>query len=103
MGILRSSKLDQYSWLGVSLTGQPSDGEIRALLVDRLREDPLTRTEDIRVEVLDAVVTMSGEVSSSVARRAADDDAWATPGVSDVNNHLRARLRPVGHDGPRAA
>jgi|GraSoiStandDraft_16_1057320.scaffolds.fasta_scaffold2928234_1 osmotically-inducible protein OsmY len=98
-----SSGFDEYSWLAASWTGQPSDHEIRALLVDRLREDPFTRKEDIRVEVLDAVVTLSGEVSSAIARRAADDDAWATPGVADVNNHLRTRLRPAGHDGPRAA
>jgi osmotically-inducible protein OsmY len=103
MGKLRSSRFDEYSWLGASWTGTPSDGEIRALLVDRLREDPFTRKEDIRVEVVDAVVTLSGEVSSSVARRAADDDAWATPGVADVNNHLGVRLRPAGHEGPRAA
>jgi osmotically-inducible protein OsmY len=99
----RPSRFDEYSWLAASWTGRPSDGEIRALLVDRLREDPFTRKEAIRVEVLDSVVTLSGEVSSSVTRRAADDDAWATPGVSDVNNHLRARLRPAGHEGPRAA
>lgn len=72
-------------------------------MVDRLREDPFTRKEAIRVDVLDSVVTLSGEVSSSLARRAVDDDAWSTPGVSDVNNHLRARLRPAGHDGPHAA
>ncbi|MDP9343830.1 MAG: BON domain-containing protein [Actinomycetota bacterium] len=99
----RSSGFDEYSWLGASWAGRPTDGEIRALLVDRLREDPFTRKEAIRVEVLEAVVTMSGEVSSSIARRAADDDAWATPGVFDVNNHLRTRLRPAGHEGPRAA
>jgi osmotically-inducible protein OsmY len=98
-----SSRFDEYTWLAASWTGRPSDGEIRAMVVDRLREDPFTRKEAIRVEVLESVVTLTGEVSSSLARRAADDDAWATPGVSDVNNHLRTRLRPAGHEGPRAA
>jgi osmotically-inducible protein OsmY len=103
MGIVRSERFDDYSWFGASWTGKPTDGEVRALLVDRLREDPFTRKEDIRVQIHDGVVTLSGEVSSSIARRAADDDAWATPGVMDVENHLRTRLRPAGHDGPRAA
>jgi osmotically-inducible protein OsmY len=99
----QSSGFDEYAWLAASWAGRPSDGEIRALVVDRLRDDPFTRKEAIRVEVVEAVVTLSGEVSSSVARRAADDDAWSTPGVADVNNHLRTRLRPAGHEGPRAA
>ncbi len=103
MASVRSGKFEDYSWFGASWAGKSSDGEVRALLVDQLRDDPFTRKEDIRVEVHDGVVTLSGEVSSSVARRAADDDAWATPGVNDVENHLRPRLRPAGNEGPRAA
>jgi osmotically-inducible protein OsmY len=91
-----------YAWFGQVAGGRPTDQEIRAILVDQLREDPFTRREAIHVTVSDAVITLTGTVTSSLARRAADDDAWATPGVKDVENHLRVTLRPT-HDGPRAA
>ena len=90
------------AWFGWAATARPNDLEIRGILVDQLREDPFTRREAIHVTVSDGVVTMTGSVTSSQARRAADDDAWATPGVRDVENHLRVTLRTT-HDGPRAA
>jgi osmotically-inducible protein OsmY len=92
----------EYAWFGLWDAHRPTDGEIRGLLVDQLREDPLTRREPIHVIVADGVVTMTGLVTSTVARHAADDDAWSTPGVRDVENHLRVSLRHT-HDGPRAA
>jgi BON domain len=90
------------AWFGWAASARPTDLEMRGILVDQLREDPFTRREAIHVTVSDAVVTLTGSVTSSQARRAADDDAWATPGVRDVENHLRVTLRPT-HDGPRAA
>ena len=89
------------AFFGWAASARPSDPEIRGILVDQLREDPFTRREAIHVTVADAIVTLTGSVTSSQARRAADDDAWATPGVKDVENHLRVTLRPT-HDGPRA-
>jgi osmotically-inducible protein OsmY len=91
-----------YEWFGKSLSAPTSDTEIRRILLDQLREDPFTRREGIQVTVADAVVTLAGTVTSSLARRAADDDAWATPGVRDVDNHLQVRLRAAG-GGPEAA
>lgn len=74
------------------------------MLLEQLRDDPFTRTQSIKVGVAEGVVTLEGVVTSSVARRAADDDAWATPGVRDVNNHIRVvTLRAASPDGPRAA
>jgi len=93
----------QYEWFGLGWAGKPDDHQIRALLLDRLRENPFTKREEIRVSVERAVVTLSGDVSSPLARRGADDDAWATPGVADVQNHLRVVIRPVSGLGPRAA
>jgi BON domain-containing protein len=92
-----------YEWFGSSWTTRPADREIRGLLVDRLRENPLTRREEFRVAVERGEVTLSGAVSSPTARRAADDDSWATPGVVDVHNHLGVAIRPVRGEGPRAA
>jgi osmotically-inducible protein OsmY len=91
-----------YAWFGQWAALRPTDVEIRGILVDQLREDPFTRRESIHVTVAEGVVTMTGSVTSSMARRAADDDAWSTPGVRDVENHLRVTLRR-SHDGPRAA
>jgi osmotically-inducible protein OsmY len=35
------------------------------------------------------VVILTGDVSSPLAKRAAGDDAWETPGVVDVSNQLQ--------------
>ena len=98
----RARTPESRAWYGWASAAKPTDGEIRGIVVDQLREDPFTRREAIHVTVSDAVVTLTGSVTSSIARRAADDDAWSTPGVKDVENHLRVTLRPT-HDGPRAA
>ena len=100
---MQRGSLGRYAWFGRHWAVRPGDGEIRTLLLEQLREDPLTRRQPIAVRVQEGVVTLSGDVSSWQARRAADDDAWATPGVADVHNHLRVRLRPADPQGPRAA
>jgi osmotically-inducible protein OsmY len=102
MGILEDRERSAYEWFGRSAAVRPTDPEIRGLLVDQLREDPFTRREPIHVTVVDGVVTLTGSVTSSIARRAAEDDSWSTPGVREVENHLRVTLR-TSHDGPRAA
>ena len=66
----------------------PSDGQIKSQVVDRLRENPLTAPFDLRVDVAQRVVVLGGSVGSPLAKRAAGDDAWDTPGVEDVSNQL---------------
>ena len=66
----------------------PSDGAIKSIVVDRLRENPFTRDDDIKVDVKQGVVILGGEVSNWRAKRAAGDDSWDTPGVVDVSNQL---------------
>jgi osmotically-inducible protein OsmY len=66
-----------------------TDRDIKSELVDRLQQNPYTRNDDISVDVEHDVVILTGEVSSSRAKRAAGDDAWDVPGVVDVNNQLR--------------
>ena len=80
----------ERSWMATEVKADPMAGRI-------------ARWEEIRVRVERGVVTLVGDVSSGVARQAADDDAWATPGVVDVRNHLRLVIHPVSGDGPRAA
>jgi hypothetical protein len=96
-----SAEQAEYRWFGLGWARRPKDGELRVFLLERLRENPFTRKEPIHVRVQGGEVTLSGEVSSSLARRGADDDAWATPGVVDVHNHLRVSIRGVARDGPR--
>ena len=72
------------------------DEEIKGVLQERLRLDPYTRDYTIEVMVTSGIVTLRGEVGSLLAKRAAGDDAWDTPGVLDVNNELRVpRMQSV--------
>lgn len=57
-------------------------------MVDRLRENPHTKDDDITVDVEQSLVVLGGRVSATLAKRAAGDDAWDTPGVVDVSNQL---------------
>lgn len=77
-----------YGWYDDVPPPPPSDHEIKSV-VDRLRENPRTADDDIKVEVTEAVVVLTGTVSSTVAKRAAGDDAWDTAGVDDVSNQIQ--------------
>ncbi len=78
-----------YGWYDVPMAGpEPTDHGIKSTVVDRLRENPYTADHDIRVDVEKGVVILTGQVSSPRAKRAAGDDAWDCPGVSDVSNQL---------------
>lgn len=89
-----------YGWFGRTWPGALSDGEIKARIVDRLRENPCTRGDVLKVDVKQGVVVLGGEVSSWIVKRAAGDDAWDTPGVVDVSNQLVPRQlvprQPIG-------
>jgi osmotically-inducible protein OsmY len=47
--------------------------------------------EDIRVETHNGTVTLNGTVHSWDEKIAAEDAAWAAPGVTQVYNHLSIR------------
>ena len=66
----------------------PTDGDIKSMVVDRLRENPFTKPFDLRVDVKQGVVVLGGDVGTTIAKRAAGADAWDTPGVVDVSNQL---------------
>jgi hypothetical protein len=80
-----------YSWLDVPTPTEPTDGEIKKAVIERLHRDPHTKDADIKVDVKQRVVILGGEVSSWLAKRAAGDDAWDTRGVVDVANILTIR------------
>ena len=79
-----------YDWYGDTppASAHPTDGTIKAAVVDRLRANPLTKDDDLRVDVKRGVVILQGVVGSRLAKRAAGDDSWDTVGVTDVSNQL---------------
>jgi hypothetical protein len=78
-----------YTWYEVEGALEPRDDEaISGAIQQRLRLDPYTRDYSMEVMVRQGIVTLRGEVGSLLAKRAAGDDAWDTPGVIDVNNEI---------------
>jgi hypothetical protein len=71
---------------------EPTDREIEAMLVQRLQENPATKDDDIRVDARRNVAILTGNISTSLTKRAAGDDAWDTPGVRDVSNQLQVAV-----------
>jgi osmotically-inducible protein OsmY len=69
----------------------PSVSALRTIhgeLVDRLRVNILTKDYTLKVHVKAGVVILEGDVPTALAKRAAGDDSWDTPGVADVSNQL---------------
>lgn len=73
-----------------------SDHDIKSAVIHRLHGNPHTADESFRVEVHNGVVTLAGEVATALPKRAAGDEAWDTPGVVDVNNHILVELSVSG-------
>jgi hypothetical protein len=67
------------------------DGDIRQFVREGLYGDSWLDAERIQVEVQDGVVTLRGEVADYMEARYAWDDAWESPGVRGVMNHLTVR------------
>lgn len=84
-----------YPWYGEGeepTGGEPvrrTDGDIKSEVVEKLRTNPLTKAHRLRVSVKQGVVIVQGRVSTRLAKRAAGDDCWDTPGVHDVSNQLQ--------------
>ncbi len=84
-----------YPWYGEGdepTGGEPvrrTDGDIKSEVVEKLRTNPLTKQHRLRVSVKQGVVIVQGRVSTRLAKRAAGDDCWDTPGVCDVSNQLQ--------------
>ncbi|MGH9236080.1 MAG: BON domain-containing protein [Acidimicrobiales bacterium] len=66
----------------------PNDREMKRALVERLRENLYTEDAQIRVDVIDRVIVLDGEVETPIVKRVAGEDAWDVPGVVDVSNQL---------------
>ena len=80
-----------YEWYVDEATDERSDGEIEQDLLERIRTGPYADHYDIEVDVKKGVVILTGTARTSVAKRAAGDDAWDTRGVTDVSNPIQVR------------
>ena len=72
-----------------------TDEEIKKDVVDELYWDGRVDASDVKVEVSEGTVTLSGTVPNYKAYDAADEDAWAMSGVMYVRNDLTIKY-PAG-------
>ncbi len=85
-------------WYAVEMPapqGRPTDHDIKAAVVDRLRNNLFTKDRELRVDVKRGVVILGGVVDSRLAKRSAGDDCWDTAGVTDVSNQLEVAEVPA--------
>ncbi|MBI2955658.1 MAG: BON domain-containing protein [Chloroflexi bacterium] len=68
-----------------------TDDEIERDIRDSLFWDSWVDATNVRVEVENGVVTLTGTAHSSAEKKVAEDDAWDVPGVVDVRNELRIK------------
>ncbi len=66
--------------------------EIKKRIVDQLFWDSRVDASDIHVEVQDSKVTLFGTVPTAYARKSAESDAWAVPGVQMVQNNISVQI-----------
>lgn len=80
-----------YEWYADQSEDDRSDGDIKQDLLDQIRTGPYEDQYDIEVDVKKGVVILTGTATTSVAKRAAGDDAWDTRGVTDVSNQIQVK------------
>lgn len=72
-----------------------TDEEIKRDLIDELYWDYRVDASNVKAEVSDGKVTLTGSVPSYSARNAAVTAAWGLDGVRDVTNLLAVRFPPT--------
>jgi osmotically-inducible protein OsmY len=72
-----------------------TDEQIKTDIVNTMRWDTSVDASDVKVEVDDSVVTLSGTAPTYGASSAAFYDAYFTRGVTRVESQLKVRLAPT--------
>lgn len=65
--------------------------QITAMILEQLLWDSRVNASEIRVNVDDSTVKLTGTVPTYADLKAAEEDAWNTPGVISVTNALSVR------------
>lgn len=73
----------------ITLNPKVSAPGVKGRIEDALKRNAVIDATHIKVETSDGTVTLRGSVRSWVAWAQAEYIAWAAPGVSKVENHLR--------------
>jgi CBS domain-containing protein len=69
--------------------GGDADQGIRAILLDRLKDEPWTALGEQNIRVVDGVVQFRGVIGSEEERRALHAAAEGIPGVQGIEDHTR--------------
>jgi hypothetical protein len=80
-----------------------SDERIREEVCQALTDDEVIDASRIEVKVLDAEVTLNGEVSHREERRRAEDVIDRVRGVEHVQNNLRVSKQDSPESGPESS
>jgi osmotically-inducible protein OsmY len=73
------------------------DTDIEHRVVDAIQQSAALRGSDLRVDVVQGVVTLTGTLDSHASRRAAREAAYAVEGVLEVVNRTTVVLRGTPH------
>lgn len=82
---------DVVNGMAVEPAAELSDRELAKMVRYVLEKDRLIKTEAVRVDARDAVVTLEGDVPTDAQREMAECDAWYVFGVDRVVNRLEVR------------
>jgi osmotically-inducible protein OsmY len=80
-----------YEWYADDSTDERSDSDIKQDFLNQIRTGPYEAQYDIEVDVTKGVVILTGTATTTLAKRAAGDDAWDTRGVTDVSNQIQVK------------
>lgn len=67
---------------------QPTPDDLKQQIEQALVRNAETDAKRITVEVQGSKVVLRGTVSSYAEKKAAEETAWSTPGVTEVDNHI---------------
>jgi osmotically-inducible protein OsmY len=72
----------------IEITSNPIPSDVADRINNALRRNAIIGDSSITVSNVDRTIYLDGTAGSSAARRAAEDVAWAAPGVADVVDRL---------------